>query len=225
MIGISNQKVLYLFSKSYIFCYDTLKREGKCMNYPNGKRSSSQVKYNKTTEVSFGNRGMTLEEDINHTNRYYLTANIAVIHKKPTPVQIVNVDYPKRSAAVIKEGYFKQASTTDYNGIYKGKYIDFEAKETKSRTSFPLSNIHEHQINHMRSILDHGGICFILIRFAVYDQTFFLPAMKLFSYWDSQFKGGRKSIPYQELAEVGTKVPVNYPAQVNYLKVIDQFYF
>ncbi len=74
---------------------------------------------------------MTLEEDINETNEYYLNQEIAVIHKKPTPVQIVQVDYPKRSAAVIKEAYFKQASTTDYNGLFRGFYIDFEAKETK----------------------------------------------------------------------------------------------
>jgi len=42
---------------------------------------------------------------------------------------------------MIKEAYFKQASTTDYNGVYKGRYIDFEAKETKLPSSFPLKNI------------------------------------------------------------------------------------
>ncbi len=81
---------------------------------------------------------MTLEEDLNETNEYYRERKIAVIHKKPTPIQIVQVDYPNRSAAVIKEAYFKLASTTDYNGVYKGKYIDFEAKETQNTTSFPL---------------------------------------------------------------------------------------
>ena len=97
-------------------------------------------------KLNYSNRGMTLEDDINTSNQYYLQNDIAVIHKKPTPVQIVNVAYPKRSAAVIKEAYFKQASTTDYNGIYKGCYIDFEAKETKLTSSFPLKNFHEHQI-------------------------------------------------------------------------------
>ena len=104
-------------------------------NYPNGKRyipkdSETEFKGKKQSNPSFSNRGMTLEEDLNETNEYYRERNIAIIHKKPTPVQIVKVDYPKRSAAVIKEAYFKQASTTDYNGVYKGKYIDFEAKET-----------------------------------------------------------------------------------------------
>ncbi|MFZ0474539.1 MAG: Holliday junction resolvase RecU, partial [Halobacillus sp.] len=92
------------------------------MKYPNGKRSAnaknvSAPKQQKKT--TFSNRGMTLEEDISVTNKYYLESQIAVVHKKPTPVQIVNVDYPKRSAAVIKEAYFKQASTTDFNGVYR----------------------------------------------------------------------------------------------------------
>ncbi|MFB1049346.1 Holliday junction resolvase RecU [Paraliobacillus sp. JSM ZJ581] len=196
------------------------------MNYPNGKKAATQVQLRTSKPTTtFSNRGMSLEEDINNTNIYYRTANVAIIHKKPTPVQIVNVNYPKRSAAVITEGYFKQASTTDYNGIYRGTYVDFEAKETKNKTSFPLNNVHEHQINHMRSIVEHNGICFLLIRFAAYNETFFLPAMKLFSYWDSQFKGGRKSIPYQDVKEISVEVPMNYPAQVDYLKVIDQLYF
>ena len=67
---------------------------------------------------------MSLEQQINESNKYYLLEDIAVVHKKPTPVQIVKVDYPKRSRAVIKEAYFRQASTTDYNGVYQGRYLD-----------------------------------------------------------------------------------------------------
>lgn len=179
----------------------------------------------KRTDSNFSNRGMTLEEDINDTNLYYLTRNKAVIHKKPTPIQIVKVDYPRRSAAVIKEGYFKQASTTDYNGIYRGKYIDFEAKETKNKTSFPLNNFHEHQVNHMKSIVEHDGIAFVIIRFHYYEKNFFLPAMKLFAYWDSQSCGGRKSIPYSAIKTDGVEIPLSFPVKIDYLSTIDQLYF
>ncbi|MEJ7548018.1 Holliday junction resolvase RecU, partial [Staphylococcus hominis] len=92
--------------------------------------------------IEYGGRGMSLEKDIEQSNTFYLKSGIAVIHKKPTPVQIVNVHYPKRSKAVINEAYFRTPSTTDYNGVYNGYYIDFEAKETKNKTSFPLNNIH-----------------------------------------------------------------------------------
>ncbi len=196
------------------------------MNYPNGKRGSVAKSANpQKKKPDFSNRGMTLEEDINVTNEYYLSSNTAVIHKKPTPVQIVRVDYPKRSAAVIKEGYFKQASTTDYNGIYRGSYIDFEAKETRNKTSFPLSNIHQHQIDHMKSVHEHGGICFMIIRFTPHDETFFLSAVKLFYWWEEQYQGGRKSIPYSFIKRHGKLIPFHYQARVDYIKVLDKLFF
>ncbi|MCP8616663.1 Holliday junction resolvase RecU [Salirhabdus salicampi] len=196
------------------------------MNYPNGhhkKRKIANSLHNGTSQ--YANRGMTLENDINETNNLYLETNKAIIHKKPTPVQIVKVDYPKRSAAVIKEAYFKQASTTDYNGLYKGKYIDFEAKETKSRTSIPLANIHEHQVQHMRSILEHGGICFLIIRYALQNETFLLPATSFLKVWEEQFQGGRKSISINFIRDNGYVIPFRYPARVDYLSIVDKLYF
>lgn len=199
---------------------------GVSMNYPNGKSNNAKHQVsNSNHSQGFSNRGMTLEEDINVTNNFYLDTDKAVIHKKPTPVQIVNVNYPKRSAAVITEGYFKQASTTDYNGIYKHMYIDFEAKETKNKTRFPLANIHEHQMKHMKSIIDHGGISFLIIRFAVYNETYYLPAESFFPYWNDQFNDGKKSIPYETIKKEGYIVPFHYQARVNYLAVIDRLYF
>lgn len=198
-------------------------------HYPNGRRYIQQTKQtipNQKTEkkLSYSNRGMTLEDDINETNRYYLEKNIAVIHKKPTPVQIVNVDYPKRSAAVIKEAYFKQASTTDYNGIYKGRYIDFEAKETKFLTSFPLKNFHEHQIKHMSAVLGHGGICFVILRFSAIEKVYFLQADHLLHYWTRMTNGGRKSITLEEIEKDSHFIPLGYNPRIDYIKIIDYLY-
>ncbi|CDQ19534.1 recombination protein U [Halobacillus karajensis] len=196
------------------------------MNYPNGKRSSIQNNAPRgKKKTDFSNRGMSLEEDINVTNEYYLQAGVAVVHKKPTPVQIVQVDYPKRSAAVIKEAYFKQASTTDFNGVYRGKYIDFEAKETKNKTSFPLSNVHQHQVDHMKSVQEHGGLCFMIIRFTPLDETYLLPSSSMILYWEDQWNGGRKSIPYPYIVKEGIQIPFHYQARVNYITAIDKLYF
>ncbi|HLR66293.1 Holliday junction resolvase RecU [Virgibacillus alimentarius] len=195
------------------------------MNYPNGKKAVLHQEAKGQGKQNYSNRGMTLEEDINHTNAYYLTSDKAIIHKKPTPVQIVNVHYPKRSAAVITEGYFKQASTTDYNGIYRNRYIDFEAKETRNKTLFPLSNIHEHQIEHMESIVNHGGICFLIVRFTAFNETYYIKAETLLSYWKDKLNGGRKSIPYSAIKQEGYQIPFQYQARVDYLKVIDKLYF
>ncbi len=88
---------------------------------------------------------------------FYVAQVLLIIHKKPVPIQIVKVEYPKRSAAVIREAYFRTPSTTDYNGVWNGYYIDFEAKETESKTSFPLKNIHDHQIKHMKAVIVQQG--------------------------------------------------------------------
>lgn len=193
------------------------------MNYPSGvgRRANKTA----TNQTNYKNRGMNLEEDINITNEFYLSTNRAIIHKKPTPVQVVNVHYPKRSAAVITEAYYQQASTTDYNGIYREKYIDFEAKETSNKTSFPLANIQEHQINHMKSIIEHGGICFFILRFSSLDETYYFKAKDLIKYWDQMLEGGRKSIPYQKIKKYGHLIPFNYRIRINYLEIIDLLYF
>lgn len=168
---------------------------------------------------------MTLESDLNETNLYYLTHNLACIHKKPTPVQIVQVEYPKRSAAVIKEAYFKQASTTDYNGVYKGKYIDFEAKETNNVTSFPLQNVHTHQITHMVQVVKQGGIAFVIIRFSRLNEIYLLDSSHLFQFWKRYEEGGRKSITRDEIIEFGHEIPLSYQPRIDYLVVVDNLYF
>ncbi|SEP66483.1 Holliday junction resolvase RecU [Piscibacillus halophilus] len=197
------------------------------MKYPKGSRhhksSTKQPNYKQPTQ--FGNRGMTLEKELNETNKFYLETNQAVIHKKPTPIQVVQVDYPKRSAAVIKEAYYQQPSTTDYNGIYKGKYIDFEAKQTNNKTSLPFSNIHEHQVQHMRKVEEHGGISFFIIRFKALSETFFLPIRQFIKVWDQQFEGNRKSLPYQFIKENGHIIPFTLQKKVDYLTIIDRVYF
>lgn len=187
------------------------------INYPN-KKVHSERKI-----VSSANRGMDFENMINQTNEFYLENDIAVIHKKPIPIQIVKVDYKHRSAARIVEAYYKLPSTTDYNGIYKGRYVDFEVKETKNKTSFPIKNIHEHQVNHLGNCLKHGGIAFIIIYFSVLDRIFFLDAKYVQLYYQrSQI--ARKSITLAEIEEKGIEIIEGYRKPVDYLKVIDEHY-
>ena len=187
------------------------------INYPNGKKND----WNHPITPA-GDRGMDLEHDINVTNAYYLQEDIAIIHKKPTPVQVVKVDYPERRAARITEAYYKIPSTTDYNGLYEGKYIDFEAKECGSKTSFPLQLIHEHQLSHLAKVTAHGGIAFIIVRFTHYYQCFLVMEDKVNSF-RKEFT--RKSIPYSWFLENGYQIPYNYVIPVDYLSIIRKLYF
>ena len=182
-------------------------------NYPSG--------INKTyiNQFTHSNRGMNLEEDLNITNSYYLNNDIAIIYKKPTPITINKVDYPSRKDAVIKEAHFKIPSTTDYNGIYKGKYIDFEAKETKSKTSFPLSNIHNHQIKHLESIHKHNGIGFIIVRFSSLNKTYLLFINDLLNFINNE---KRKSIPVNYFEKNGYLIKESFNPRLDYLKIVDE---
>jgi len=195
--------------------------------YPGGKvyenKSTSHLSLNR--QPDYGNRGMSLEHDLDVTNEYYREHGIAVIHKKPTPIQIVQVHYPKRSAAVIKEAYFKQASTTDYNGVFRGKYIDFEAKETKNKTSFPLQNFHEHQIAHMEQVLKQDGICFVILRFSSLNELYLLDAKHLLEFWQRYKSGGRKSISKKEIEQFGQYISLGYQPPIDYIKIVEKMYF
>ena len=104
--------------------------------------------------------------------------------------------------------------------MYKGYYIDFEAKETQNKTSFPLSNIHSHQIDHLRSIEDHGGISFVLIYFKVLDEIYLLESNDLVTYYNRS-KEGRKSIAIDEIRDKGYLVLEGYAPRVDYLKIVE----
>lgn len=158
---------------------------------------------------------MTLEHEINDTNKYYLEQNIAVIYKKPTPIKVV-----KQINEKIVNAYFEKPSTTDYNGLYKGKYIDFEAKETKNKTSFPLKNIHPHQIKHLENIINHNGICFLIVRFTNINETYLLFGKDFIQFIKTQ---KRKSIPLTYFKEKGHIIKDKLMPKVDYIKIIDKY--
>ncbi len=180
------------------------------MNYPNGIK--------KTNNIIYGNRGMSLEEDINITNKYYLDNNIAIIHKKPVPISVRKVDYKNRNDAKITDALFLVPSTTDYNGLYDGKYIDFEAKETKL-DNLPLSNIHAHQIKHLQKIEEHKGISFILVRFKKDNVTYLLETKYLTLFIETN---KRKSIPKEYFIKHGYIINIKYNPRLDYIRVIDK---
>ena len=183
------------------------------INYP-GK---SKTNYNKT--VNYSNRGMDLEELINLSNEYYLQEDIAVIYKKPTPITIVDASFDTHGR-VITKAYFKEPSTLDYNGIYRGKYVDFDAKVTKSKTSFPLSNLHEHQYQHMINVLNHGGITFLII--SINNKFYYLDGQDIIDFKNNY---SRQSIPLDYIEEKGIEIETKIKPRLDFIKAIDKKHF
>lgn len=182
------------------------------LNYP----LKTKAKYEKSI-IDYRNRGMSLESLINQANEYYLDNDKAVIYKKPTPIGIIDVDYTHNK---ITNAYFKDKSTFDYNGIYRGKYLDFEAKESHSKTSFPLSNIHKHQFTHLRRILKHGAISFLIVN--IRDEYYLLKGEDLLEFVNNNT---RKSIPYNFFNEHCYKIEEKLRPTIDYLKIVDEVYF
>ena len=192
------------------------------IGYPNGRSAASGSSKCTDASGSAANRGMCLEKDLNDSNAYYLKCGRALIHKKPTPIQVVKVDYPARSAARITEAYYKVPSTTDYNGIYRGRPVDFEAKETINKTSFPFKSIHPHQIEHLRLVILHGGIGFFIIRFRAYGETYLIDASEIIERYQSS---KRKSISYAEVKRIGSLIHEGLTPRLRYLDNVDAIYF
>ena len=191
------------------------------IKYPNGMEGLSLSKKTKKVNTeNAANRGMGLEADINNANSYYNDKEIALITKRPTPINIVKVDYTR--GARITDAYFEHQSTTDYNGIYRGKYLDFEAKSTRSKTSFPLGNISIHQIAHLKQVIKQGGIAFFIICFSVLDESFVIGASYVIDCFE---KATKKSITLETIKKVGCTIRQGFNPRLYYLEAVDQLYF
>lgn len=146
---------------------------------------------------SRGLRGSTLEELVNRTNEQYAEKGLALIQKIPTPITPVRMDKNSRHITL---AYFEQKSTIDYIGAVQGIPVCFDAKECSVDT-FPLSNIHPHQVEFMNSFERQGGIAFFLIFYSSRNLFYYLPLRHLMNFWKRMEEGGRKSFRREELDE------------------------
>lgn len=149
---------------------------------------------------SRGLRGSTLEELINHSNEGYLQRGLAVIQKVPTPITPVQIDKESRHITL---AYFEQKSTVDYIGAVQGIPVCFDAKECASDT-FPLQNIHRHQMEFMDAFEHQGGISFFLIHFTARNEFLYVPFRQVQIFFAREKEGGRKSFRREELSDFCT---------------------
>lgn len=144
---------------------------------------------------SRGLRGSTLEEFLNRTNEKYLEQGLALIQKIPTPITPVKIDKEHRHITL---AYFDQRSTVDYIGAVQGIPVCFDAKECHTDT-FPLQNLHEHQVEFMKEFEKQDGIAFLIIYYSARNELYYMPFEEIQKFWNRAQEGGRKSIRYEEL--------------------------
>ena len=169
------------------------------------------------TWSSRGLRGSTLEEFINHTNERYTELGLALIQKIPTPITPVKIDQESRHITL---AYFDKISTVDYIGAVQGIPVCFDAKECKADT-FPLQNIHDHQMEFMEKFEKQGGISFLLIYYSTRDELYYMRYEQIRKFWDRGKSGGRRSFRYEEL-EQGWFMKLRQGYFVPYLDMIQK---
>lgn len=148
------------------------------------------------TWSSRGLRGSTLEDFINHTNERYLAQGLALIQKIPTPITPVKIDKEHRHITL---AYFDQQSTVDYIGAVQGIPVCFDAKECSANT-FPLQNLHEHQVTFMGNFEKQEGISFLVIYFSNRNELYYMRYSEMKTFWERAQNGGRKSVRHDELS-------------------------
>ena len=134
-------------------------------------------------------KGIELERAVNKANTRYKKNKQALILKVPTPITYT------------RKGMVAKSSTVDFCGVLAGgRFLAMDAKETQSKTSFPLKNIHQHQLVYLQYVRDLGGVAFFLVHFKkLYtDRAFVVPISKIEEY---QVEGMRKSIPIKDFSE------------------------
>ena len=169
------------------------------------------------TWKSRGLRGSTLEDMINHTNEIYREKKLALIQKIPTPITPITIE---KSTRHITLAYFDQKRTVDYIGAVQGIPVCFDAKECAVKT-FPLQNVHEHQIRFMKEFEEQGGIAFIILHFTALDEMYYMPFRDLEKFWKRMEAGGRKSFTYDEIDKT-YQIRASRDILVHYLETIQK---
>ncbi|MCI6165437.1 MAG: Holliday junction resolvase RecU [Lachnospira sp.] len=166
---------------------------------------------------SRGLRGSTLEDFINLSNDKYLQENLALIQKIPTPIKPLKIDQQTRHITL---AYFDQKSTVDYIGVVQGIPVCFDAKECATDT-FPLQNIHPHQITFMENFEKQNGISFIILYFSKYNEFYYLPFSDIIKFWKRAQNGGRKSFTYEEVNK-NFQIHSSQGVMVHYLEALQK---
>ncbi len=167
--------------------------------------------------ASQANRGMALENLITSANDVYNARGWAVVHKRPVPVHLV-----KTQGTRILSAFLEAKSTVDYEGVYRGRSLQFEAKATRETTRLPLDNFHQHQVDHMRACVDQGAIVFAVVEFTKDDERLFVPAKLILDAWDLRAAGGRASIPREDLELQCYDIKSSRGVACDYLSVVDK---
>ncbi|OYD26577.1 recombination protein U [Mycoplasma testudineum] len=148
------------------------------------------------------NKGMYLEYIINKTIVHYVINEIAWFEKKMTPIKI----------GKDSEVHYLR-STTDFYGLYKGRYVSIEAKSFNGNT-LKTSNIKKHQAKHLEMIAKHGGLAYYIIYSDSLDEYYLLKSSALYA-------ANLKSYSTEWLKKNSRVLTLEFPGIIDFIKFIN----
>lgn len=134
---------------------------------------------------------------------------IAYFCKKNLDIKIKQIN--KKDNKLYTQGIVAQKSTVDYYGVYKGRYISFEAKSTNT-DKLPIANIKQHQHNHLLLIKKLGGLAFYIIYFKNHNKIFMIDVDKM------DIK--KASLTINEAFVIGQEISICFPGIIDFLEFL-----
>lgn len=116
---------------------------------------------------SNSNKGMYIEELVNKTIAFYIDNKICFLEKRNLDIKIIKNDKNIIIGKLLSKSY------VDYFGLVNQKFVSFEAKQTNTNF-FNLSQIKNHQFEHLKLINSFKGYSFLLLHFYQFDKTFLI---------------------------------------------------
>lgn len=157
------------------------------------------------------NLGMYAEEVVNRSISYYQSRGIAHIEKREIPIKII-----KKISVDTVLAKLLSKSSIDYFGHIKGKYIEFEVKESNS-DEFNLSNIKKHQFEYMEKLVEEKIYPFILLYMSKYEKFIKIDFSMLNDL--IKHKKIKNKVVFSDLEQYFTTLSIEYPGIINFLNI------
>lgn len=151
------------------------------------------------------NKGMYLESVINNTIKHYEKNKIALFRKLDIPVKIIEINNNLLTGKIYKK------SDVDYYGVFQGKFISIEAKQTDEST-FYINKIPSHQISFLTDIESiYKGLSLLIIYFSKYNEFYGFP-------WYLIKNNIKININDKWIKEY--KLDLFFPGRIDFLKIL-----
>lgn len=174
----------------------------------------------KTQGTARGQRGREFEAELDAVHKWYkLQAKLKMYHHGQEWAYISEFEYQRtirtNPAILARTGdgrtMKRLKSIVDFTGGNDYKSFAFDAKEVQEKT-FPLSMVHEHQVDSLNDATRCGMIAGVLVKFSEDDRVFFIFSSVLrdkYEGWKKQTgraKPGTASFSIPELEQAGVEV-------------------